>query len=221
MNKSTEFGNVVDEFDIKIESSKQLLLSLDWSNREMYGEWLAQTYFFVKHTIGFLGTQVTKFNLTSESSLVSILEHFREEQGHDKLILNDLRKLNFTVSDFREYPETRAFYQSQYFWIDYRNADAHLGYSLFLEGLASKIGPELFTKITEKQGKDCASFIKVHALADQDHFMEGCAQLKHLSPDVLMWVRENLEQSAAVYEMLVTKIKNKYQGHKLNSKNVA
>ena len=84
---------VIKNFEMKIESAQKLLLSLDWYDKNFYSTWLAQTYFFVKHTVGFLGLQVTKFNLAKDNNLVSILEHFREEQGHDSLILKDMKSL--------------------------------------------------------------------------------------------------------------------------------
>lgn len=215
------YSQVVADFELKIEATRETLLNLDWSNPEVYAEWLAQTYFFVKHTIGFMGLQVTKFNMSSDSFLAGILEHFREEQGHDTLLLNDLKRLKKNISQFHEYPETRAFYQTQYFWIDYRDANAHLGYSLFLEGLAAKACPELFEILTNKYGTNCASFIQVHSEADQDHFAEGCVDMKNLPEQTLQWVSENLAQSFALYVTILNKIKNKYAIKRTSSERVA
>lgn len=211
MSKAMSHQQLITEFENKIESTRKLLLGINWSDRGLYTEWLAQTYFFVKHTIGFMGTQVTRFNLISETSLAGILEHFREEQGHDRLLLNDLKHLKKEIGQFKEYPETRAFYQSQYYWIDYKHPDAHLGYSLFLEGLAAKIGPELFATITKQQGPNCGTFIKVHSDADLDHFADGCSELKRLSPELLGWVYENLEQTWVLYEAIIKKVSASYR----------
>lgn len=209
MERHISSEQVTKNFEIKIKSAQQLLLSLDWSDKNFYSTWLAQTYFFVKHTVGFLGLQVAKYNLATDNNLVSILEHFREEQGHDSLILKDMKSLNVSISEFEEYPETRSFYQPQYFLIDYQGADAHFGYSLFLEGLASKIGPELYEKLSRCHGPNAASFVKVHSLLDQDHFAEGCRELARLSPEVLKCISDNLDQTAALYEIIIKKMKVK------------
>lgn len=221
MNTPVSYEKLVEDFEVKIDLARKQILAFDWSNSDMYSEWLAQTYFFVKHTIGFMGTQVTRFNMSDERSLANILEHFQEEKGHDRLALNDLKSLNKSILEYIEFPETRSFYQTQYYWIDYRDPNAHLGYSLFLEGLACKAGAELYSLITKSFGKNSGSFIRVHSEADQDHFSEGCADLKQLPESTLQQVSENLAQSFFLYSQMLDKIAKKYQKNKRHPDRVA
>src|SRR5690606_30141650 len=108
-----------------------------WEDANAYIHWLAQTYFYVRHTTCFLALSASRWGVKNRKAQYGALAHLREESSHDALILNDLEKMGVYIDHHSEWPEIQAFYQTQYYWIEHETPAAHLGYAYLLEGIAS------------------------------------------------------------------------------------
>ena len=76
-----------------------------WENKTAYGYWLAQTYYFVRHTTSFLSLTASRFGPWERDRQYFQLRHLKEESGHDQLLLDDLDALGLRLEAFIELPE--------------------------------------------------------------------------------------------------------------------
>jgi hypothetical protein len=178
-----------------------------WENKYAYAFWLAQTYYFVRHTTSFLGLAASRFGYKDRERHYNMLTHIQDELNHDRLAIDDIKNLDFKLEDFPELPETSAFYQSQYYYIEHEHPAALFGYSLCLEGLASKKGTELYEITKKHHGPKGTNFLKLHAIVDKDHFEHGLEHFKNISDAEAEVITKNLLQSTAIYKMILQKIK--------------
>jgi hypothetical protein len=181
-----------------------------WEDRQAYAQWLAQTYYFVKHTTVFLTLTAAKFGVRNGDAHKGTLKHLREETGHEKLALNDLRNLGYDVADIPELLETSVLYQTQYYWIECFGPISHAGYALMLEGVAALHGEKILKRIEAAHGKNTGSFLRVHVIADDDHFDDGLERLAFAPDADVQAVIGNLTQSAALYLNLLETIQTKH-----------
>lgn len=186
----------------KIENLQTLLCNLPFENKEFYSNYLAQTYYFVDHSVRLLGLAMARSeNLAFRKRCI---EHIAEEKGHEVLCINDLKFLGLKPSDFKEHTLTKAFYQTQYYKID-RKPISILGYILALEILAAKVLPQISSRV-KLVYPNSMSFIKVHAEEDQDHIESAFAVLEMLTDEELKIVMENFETSLDIFVMMINSI---------------
>jgi hypothetical protein len=183
------------------------VLAFPWENRQAYGHWLAQTYYFVRHTTSFLGLTASRFGHWRRELQYHQLQHLRGEADHDMLLLNDLGKLGFKFQDFPELPETAALYQMQYYFIEHENPSSHFGYAYCLEGLAAKKIELFYKRVEESFSSDACTFLHVHMIEDQDHFEDGLAVLNELTQVEADSFQRNLQQTASLYIHILEHIK--------------
>jgi hypothetical protein len=174
-----------------------------WDNRHAYGNWLAQTYYFVRHTTSFLGLASSRFGHWQRDRQYHLFDHLREELNHDKIVLDDLKNLGFTLEDFPELPETSAFYQAQYYYIEHENPVAHFGYSLCLEGLAAKKLDPIYKIVEETFSESACRFLHLHCVVDKDHFDQGLKDFNDMTPLEANFILKNLEQSCSLYILIL------------------
>jgi hypothetical protein len=170
-----------------------------WDNKNAYGNWLAQTYYFVRHTTCFLAIASSRFGHWQRERQYYLLGHIREEMEHDKVALEDLKNLGFELTDFPELPETSAFYQSQYYYIEHENPIALFGYSLCLEGLAAKKGALIYKVVEKIYSKETTRFLHLHSVVDKDHFETGLEFFNGVTSFEADFILKNLEQSCSLY----------------------
>jgi len=194
-------------FHLYVDDLVKNLESFPWENKKAYSYWLAQTYYFVRHTTVLLALTAAKFGNSNRDRQYSALKHIREELNHDLLPLEDLKALGTSIDQIPELPETSAFYQSQYYFVTYVHPIALYGYALALEGLAAKKGPDLYEILKKSYGEKGTKFIKLHAVVDQDHFEEGLEDFKDITDVEAESVIRNLTQSAYLYRMMLSHIR--------------
>jgi hypothetical protein len=187
---------VVLECVERIGSSVQ---AFPWENNVAYGCWLAQTYYFVRHTTSFLALTASRFGPWQRDRQYFQLRHLREESGHDQLLLNDLAALGFGLEAFTELPETAALYQSQYYFIDYENPASHWAYAYLLEGVAAKKIRTIIGRVESSHPTGSSQFLRVHMDEDQGHFERGLGMLANLTPAESDSYHRNLLQCAYFY----------------------
>lgn len=200
MNKQVILNEM---FATHVQNSGEKVLAFPWEDKLAYANWLAQTSYYVAHTTTFICLVAAKFGPKDRDGHAHALHHLSEERGHDQMVRRDLESLGFSLDDFPEMQETALFYQNQYYMIENEGVFAHMGYSLFLEGLASLHGPELNRRVQAAHGKKAGVFLSAHANLDEDHYKEGLAQFHKLSEADARSIAKNLEQSAWLYGQIL------------------
>lgn len=175
-------------------------------DKDIYGEWLAQTYFFVRHSTSLLGQSMA--HLKDDHLRHHFELHIGEEKKHDLLVLKDIERLGKKIMDFEESHLTEAFYQSQFYRINFVEGTALLGYVLFLEGLAVTWGKSLYEELKTIHPNSCL-FLKVHAEEDPEHVKSAIETISKLSSDEREHIYKNLLYSHDIYHSMVEKIMSK------------
>lgn len=185
-----------------IRKSAKSVGDMDFRNQALYEAWLAQAYFFVRHSTPILALSCG-LSIENRPYHLRCISHLGEEKGHDRLLLNDLKALGSSIDLFEELSSTRAFYQTQYYWIEHMNPVSFLGYILLLEGIAVRCGAQ---KLKEVEGYSGCSFIKLHAEEDSAHLSQAMAQIETMSEKDRRDIVANAEQSSDLYDLMMTEI---------------
>lgn len=199
--KREEVNKVIDE------ASNQIL-SFNWSNDSFYDNWLAQTYFFVRHSTKLLNLSACHLNHDQENLYARFVEHISEELFHEKLVLQDLKRRKSRIENFEELTATKNFYRSQYFLIN-QNPTSLLGYILFLEAIAITAGSKV-AAITEKC-HGVSSFLRVHVEEDVDHIEKAFEAIKSLETNDSEEAFTNFLDTAKSYIQILNEINSKTQ----------
>lgn len=169
-------------------------------NKDFYANWLAQTYYFVRHSTSLLGFALP---FLKDPKLRQVFEHhLGEESRHDLLALKDLEQLGGSIEAYAESACTQAFYQSQYYKIQFEGASSLLGYILFLEGLAVSLGKDVYDDV-QKIFPKATLFLKVHAEEDVSHVARAVALVKALPAVDQEFIAQNLLYSQELYQRLL------------------
>jgi hypothetical protein len=175
---------------------------LDFSNQATYALWLSQAYHFVRHSTPLLALSCGR-SVSNRSYHLRCIGHLAEEKGHDRLLLNDLKQLGYSIHDCPEFASTSAFYQSQYFWIEHVNPVSFLGYIYVLEALAVLQGK---VKISQVQAFGADSFLKIHADEDSAHLEQAAKLISTLAESDQLQIIKNAQQASALYQLIVRDI---------------
>ncbi len=189
-----------------IKEMEQSCLELPWEDARTYGDWVAQTYFYVRHATRVLAKAAFRCTIEQEDLHKVFLKGINEEKNHEIMAVNDLKHMGLRLGDYYEYPETSAYYQTLYHLIDYNGPYELLGYFVNLEGLGAIGCDGFYDKIIKSHGEKAASFIKVHARIDARHFQEGIDLLNSLKPEQLKIVRHGLEISTPLYCNMIRRV---------------
>lgn len=174
-----------------------------FKDKDVYAEWLAQTYFFVRHSTPLLGFALP--HLKNDELKRHFEHHLGEEERHDLIALKDIERLGRKINEFQEMNLTKAFYQSQYYRISFENGTSLLGYILLLEGMAVTWGQKMYGEIKDVH-KNSIFFLKVHAEEDPHHLDGAIDTIMRLSLEEQHLILENLRYSDEIYKGMLNKI---------------
>lgn len=174
-----------------------------WEDAAAYGDFLAQTYYYVCHSTRLLAWSAARFTPTQEKLHWRFLAHCREEGGHQQLAKKDLESLGFTLADFPERAATRSFYEIQYAKSLHSDPTALLGYVLALETFAAASGPWIYARAKASHGEKCGAFLKVHSEDDPEHVAKALQALEGLDERQLEIIEQNIEQSGELYRAIL------------------
>jgi hypothetical protein len=179
-----------------------------WERGSAYADWLAQTYYYVRHSTRLLAAAAARFPLDAQGSALHqrFAAHMGEEKQHEKLALHDLRELGGSIENIPERSATRFFYEPQYYKIEHVHPIALFGYILPLEAIGPLSGARVIERITSVHGTRCVSFLKLHAADDVDHLAKALEVLAALPPDQRDVVVQNLDQSTDAFVGLLRDI---------------
>lgn len=172
-----------------------------WRDRERYGDWLAQTYWYVRHSTRLLAAAAARFGHDDlgNSLHVRFAAHMAEEKRHELLAKHDLSALDLRLDAFAERPSTRGFYECQYYKIEHVNPVALFGYILALEAMSAAHGPWVYERVASAHGPAAATFLKLHAHDDADHVQKAIAMLERIDARGRADIEQNLLQSTFGY----------------------
>ncbi|MGZ3787544.1 MAG: iron-containing redox enzyme family protein [Bacteriovorax sp.] len=204
--------NLADVLEHELKISLTYINSCQWNNKEFYADYVAQTFYYVRHSTRLLALAASRLNYENEQNLhLRFIKHLGEESNHEKLALNDLKNLGYAKEDFPELSSTRLLYEPQYYKIEHENPLALMGYILYLEALAQKACPPLAKKITDHYGAKTATFLHVHGEEDPKHVAEAVKLIGSLDGANLKAVHENLLQSSYVFNQILSELNEKWR----------
>ncbi len=174
-------------------------MHVNWTKPEVYASWLSQTYFYVRHATRVLAFAASRCSHEEEGLHLRLIQGITEEKGHEILAIRDLKSLGFQISQFEEFSETSAYYQTLFCNIGVDGPCALLGYFIPLEGLAAIGLHNVLKTVNKEYGDNGSSFLRMHCVVDEGHFSEGMGFLDHLSEPQLNTVRKHLKLSTALY----------------------
>jgi thiaminase len=196
-------------------SLEPLIGTLDrfpFDKREVYGDWLAQTYYYVRHSTRLLAASAARFPQTPKGDTLHhrFGAHIGEEKKHERLLIHDLKALSLSLETLPEHASTRMFYEPQYFKIEHQSPVALFGYILPLEAIAAKSGPKTVERVKSAYGElSCSSFLRVHAEEDPDHVDKAFDALERLDADELALIKQNITQTVYAYSAMLADIRSR------------
>lgn len=196
MNIQKELNLLLSEF--KRQNAPSML-----KDKHIYGDWLAQTYYYVVHSTSLLGYALPY--LKSMKLKRHFEKHLAEESRHDLLVIKDMERLGLSMDQYPEDALTQAFYHSQYFRVQFQGATSILGYILFLEAMACSWGKEAHEQIKDIH-KNSVLFLKVHAEEDPQHVDSAIGAILELSPTEQEVILQNMRYSYEIYSEILQRV---------------
>lgn len=187
---------MLPNYEKHLEEMTKNIRSFPWHDRYAYGMYLAQTYYYVCHSVRLLATAAGRMSMEDNAFHKRFLAHIREENGHEAMALKDLEKLGYKISDFPELPETRMFWEAQYYKVEHVDPMSLMGYILALEAIACNQCPWITTQVKKHFPDNPHTFMRVHGEEDPDHVTQAWEQISTLPTHRLRSVIENFEQTS-------------------------
>ena len=180
-----------------------------WSDRRAYAGWIAQTYYYVRHSTRLLAAAAARFPLDERGTALHVrfAAHMAEEKKHELLCVHDLKVLGASITELPEHSSTRMFYEPQYYKIEHQDPIALFGYILPLEAIGPWHGQRLIEAITAAHGEKSAAFLKLHAAEDVEHLDKALEMLDGCSPGEKALVEENMRQTSYAYVSMLGDIR--------------
>lgn len=187
---------MLPDYQKNFDLMAQAIRAFPWKDKRAYGMYLAQTYYYVCHSVRLLAVAAGRMSMQDNAYHKRFLTHIREENGHEVMALKDLERLGYTLEDFPELPETRMFWETQYYKIEHVDPLSVMGYILALEAIACEQCPWIVSELKKHLPDDPHTFMKVHGEEDPDHVTKAVEQVNSLPPERQIHVYANLEQTA-------------------------
>lgn len=189
-------------FKNEMSALSELMIHLPWENRKFYTSFLTQTYYFVQHSTRLLALAAAHASLDEDSLHRRYSAHIAEEKGHEKIALNDLKKLGVENLAAKSIA-AKNMYETQYFKIEREHPASLFGYILALEGVASLICPLFIAKVYSAHGTDASKFLKLHVEEDPDHVDKALEVIASLPSELQKLIQDNMNQSTRNYRSLL------------------
>ena len=181
----------------------ETLKNFPWHDKIAFGDYLAQTYYYVTHSERLLALAGGLMNDSDRMMQRRFFKHLSEENSHDLMVKKDLENLGYSLSDFPERPETKIFWETQYYKIEHIDPAALMGYILLLEDVASSVCIWIYQQIEKNRGKNCGTFLRVHGEEDPGHVSAAKSVIHSLSKERQEVIFMNLRQSEIAYRRMI------------------
>lgn len=177
------------------------LATSPWEDLNFYAEFLAQTYYQVRHSTRLLAAAAARFDHDADGNSLHVrfAAHMAEEKSHERLCVHDLKHVKKSIDDYTELPSTRQFYEPQYYKIEHQAPIVLFGYILPLESLGPAFGTTITRRATAAHGAAGTTFLAVHSEEDTGHLDKAFAMLEHAAAREKQLIEQNIEQTAYAY----------------------
>lgn len=176
-----------------------------WETPSFYKNWLAQSYYYVAYSTRLLAAAAGAASVEQQEYYRRCVQHIKEESGHDKMAVADLKHLGGDLKDFPELGVTRSMWESQYYKIS-KEPTALLGYILALEILAVETLPQIHKMLNPRYSEKACLFVRVHAEDDPEHVEEALKQIETLPVELRAAVLTNFHQTCEMYTLMLKQI---------------
>ncbi len=172
------------------------------ASRELYIDFLTQAYHHVKHTYPLLA--LASVHTHDEAYQDALVEYMKEERGHEKWILDDIRALGGDAEGVRCGKPGQAcqiMVGYTYYAIEWIDAYAMLGSVHVLEGMSTLLADRAADAIQSSlafPGKDGFTYLRSHGALDIEHvaFFKGLVNaIPEQAHDVI------IETSKVIYRL--------------------
>ncbi|MEY4513589.1 MAG: hypothetical protein RLZZ450_5711 [Pseudomonadota bacterium] len=184
------------------------LEAFPWRERQAYGDWLAQTYFYVRHSTRLLAAAAGRFPQGDRGDALHyrFASHIAEEKRHERLAVHDLQQLGLALSQFPERHATRLFYEPQYYKLEHESPATLFGYILPLEAIGPAYGKQVCSMVVAEFGPKCDAFLRVHAEEDDDHIAKALRLLETVTDVERELIARNVQQTTYAYCLVLRDI---------------
>lgn len=185
------------------------LSAFPFEDPRCYADWLAQTYYYVRHSTRLLAAAAARFSLDAFGDRLHqrFAAHMAEEKRHERLATHDLHALGKDLDQFPERDTTRQFWEPQYYKIEHEDPIALFGYILALEGMSAAHGPAALARAQQAHSPAATKFLEVHAQDDEDHLAKALTMIAGLDEHRGDVVRINMRQSTHGYLAILSDIR--------------
>lgn len=204
-----DFNELTEVYQKEQAALTATIKNFPWKNRNAYAAWLANSYEYALNSTRILALAggLMPLHLTRFSN--RFITHAAEEKGHEKLLENDLKALNFSLSDVPVTDEMKLFHQSLYYWLSSMGTPLGIfGFVLALEGIAVLNGEYIHKETHAQYGDKGTKFVKVHSVEDPDHLEKAFSAVKSLSPQEITVVANSMIQYCRQYNKVLIAIQN-------------
>jgi hypothetical protein len=180
-----------------------------WTERAAYADWLAQTFYYVRHSTRLLAAAAARFAFDERANALHhrFARHMGEEKKHELLALHDIKQLGASIGSLPERHSTRLFYEPQYYKLEHQAPIVLLGYILPLEAIAAAQGQHIIEQVVPAFGDTSVSFLRVHAEEDTDHLDKALRAVHGIPDDQRLLIEENMRQSTYAYGFMLRDIR--------------
>lgn len=178
---------------------------IDFSDKRIYANWLAQTYYFVSHSVRLSSLGASKLDVDCPIGK-RMQAHTSEEKGHHVLARKDIEKLGYKIEDFPAFGVTNAFFQAQYYKVLFEHPYHLLGQIFMLEAFSVDAGPKMWSTVKKSFGDQASHFVRVHANEDVDHVKKALDAIESFPADTKVGVKENFNQACELYYMILKSV---------------
>lgn len=175
---------------------------MDFSDVDTYANWLAQTYYFVSHSVRL--SSLAAASLPVDCPIGKrMAAHTVEEKGHHTVALKDIESLGKTLADYPPFGVTNAFYQSQYYKVMFEHPYHLLGQIFMLEAFAVIVGPWMYDVVKKSHGEKATRFVRIHQHEDQDHVEKALKAMNSYSQEHKAATVANFLQACEMYYQIL------------------
>lgn len=202
--------NFYDQLQAATTADRSIFLSIPLiqqtvqagASRDLYVDFLTQAYHHVKHTYPLLA--LASVHTTDEPYQDALIDYMKEERGHEKWILNDIRAMGGNADAVLSGSPGQAcqiMIGYTYYAIEWISPYAMLGSVHVLEGMSTMLADKAADAIQSSltvPGKDGFSYLRSHGALDIEHvaFFKGLVNsIPEAAHDVI------IETSKIIYRL--------------------
>jgi len=207
-----EYNEFYKAYNDNLDKVAQMSKNFPWDNKEAYATWIANTHYYVKESSLMLALAASNLPAKHKKAANRFIRHAGEEMGHEFQLEKDLKELGYKgVDPLTITNEMKICHRSLSYWGQQsENAIGFMGWVLLVEGLAVKVGGDLFLQINKNYGGKGTNFLRSHSDDDPEHLEEAYTLLKRLDASDLSIVLDSLTMYTDQYISFLASIIEKF-----------